>query len=73
MENQRPLIPDEGNWLYNEKEKIITDLVYLGIEADESEWIEISSEEKARLEALWNEEEATTEDLYSALADLGVE
>ena len=73
MENQRPLTPKSGNWLYNEKEKIITDLVYLGIEADESEWIEISSEEKARLEALWNEEEATTEDLYSALARLGVE
>ena len=73
MENQKPLTPTEGNWLYNEKEKIITDLVYLGIEADESEWIEISSEEKARLEALWNEEEATTEDLYEALARLGVE
>lgn len=73
MENQRPLIPDEGNWLYNEKEKIITDLVYLGIEANESDWVEITSEEKARLEALWNEEEASTEDLYNALAKLGVE
>lgn len=73
MENQRPLIPDEGNWLYNEKEKIITDLVYLGVEAEESDWVEISTEEKARLEALWSEDEATKEDLYSALADLGVE
>ena len=73
MENQRPLIPDEGNWLYNEKEKIITDFVLLGIEADETDWVEITSEEKSRLEALWNEEEATTEDLYEALANLGVE
>ena len=72
MENQRILKPFDGNWLYNEKEKIITDFVLLGVEADESEWLEISSEEKERLEALWNEEEATTEDLYEALAELGV-
>ena len=72
MENQRLLKSTEGNWLYNEKEKIITDFVLLGIEADESDWVEITSAEKERLEALWNEEEATTEDLYSALADLGV-
>ena len=73
MENQKPLIPTEGNWLYNEKEKIITDFVLLGIEADESDWVEITSAEKARLEELLGEEEVTTEDLYEALAKLGVE
>ena len=73
MDSQKPLTPTEGNWLYNEKEKIITDFVLLGIEANESDWVEITSEEKARLEELWNEEEATTEDLYEALARLGVE
>lgn len=72
MENQRPLIPSDGNWLYNEKNKIVTDFVLLGIEADEADWVEISTEEKVRLEALWDEEEATKEDLYSALAKLGV-
>ena len=72
MDSQKPLTPTEGNWLYNEKEKIITDFVLLGIEANESDWVEITSEEKARLEELWNEEEATTEDLYTALAELGV-
>lgn len=73
MEDQRILKLSDGNWLYNEKEKIITDFVLLGIEADETDWVEITSEEKSRLEALWNEEEATTEDLYEALANLGVE
>lgn len=79
MDNQKPLIPTEGNWLYNEKEKLITDLVFLGIEAGELDWVEISTEKKTKLEALWNEEnsvdpdEASKEDLYNALAELGIE
>lgn len=73
IDNQRILTPDSGMWLYNEQVQVISDKVYLGIEADESDWVEITSEEKERLEALWKEEEATTEDLYEALAKLGVE
>ena len=73
IDNQRILVPDNGMWFYNEQAQVISDKVYLGIEADEEDWVEITSEEKARLEALWNEEEASTEDLYNALAKLGVE
>lgn len=73
INNQRILIPNNEMWLYNEECKVISDKVYLGIEADEADWVEISTEEKARLETLWNEEEATKEDLYNALAKLGVE
>lgn len=50
---QRILIPDEGKWLFNDAEKIISDKVYLGKEANESEWVEITAEEKERLEAEW--------------------
>lgn len=55
--NIRVLIPSEGLWLYNAKDKAISDKVYLGVEADETEWTEISLEEKVRLEALWAEEQ----------------
>ena len=72
------LTPSEKMWLYNEHSQTICSKLILGVEADESEWVEITSEEKARFEALWNAEatnpdEATTEDLYNALAELGVE
>lgn len=51
---QRILIPDENKWLYNEKEKVISDKVYLGKEADEADWVEITTVEKERLEAEWS-------------------
>lgn len=73
IDNQRILTPESKMWLYNEQAQVVSDKVYLGIEADKSDWTEITSEEKASLETLWSEEEATTEDLYSALAKLGVE
>lgn len=50
---QRILIPDSGKWLYNESEKVISDKVYLGKDAEESAWREITAEEKERLEADW--------------------
>ena len=80
--NQRTLTPDNGMWLYNKNAQVISDKVYLGINADESEWSEITDSEKLQLEAQWNGEplpdspdptEATTSDLYNALAELGVE
>jgi hypothetical protein len=69
----RALTPSLGMWLYNENHKVISDKVYLGKEADEAEWVEITSEEKARLEALWNDEiensdEATKEYYQKAQA-----
>lgn len=53
---QRILIPDEGKYLYNENAKSISEEVYLGREADETEWTEITEAEKERLEAEWAEE-----------------
>lgn len=79
--NQRTLTPEDGMWLCDKKNKVISDKVYLGINADESEWSEISESEKLQLEAQWNGEplpdspdptEATTSDLYNALEELGV-
>ncbi len=53
---QRILIPEEGKYLYNESAKVISDKVYLGKEADASEWVEITSEEKDALKAEWEVE-----------------
>lgn len=53
------LIPDAGKHLYSEKERIITDKVYLGKEANPADWVEINEAEKQRLEAEWAAEEAT--------------
>lgn len=53
---QRILTPEEGKYLYNESAKVISDKVYLGKEADASEWVEITSEEKEALEREWEED-----------------
>ncbi len=53
---QRILTPEEGKYLYNENAKVISDKVYLGKEADASEWVEITSEEKDALKAEWEVE-----------------
>lgn len=53
---QRILIPDEGKYLYNENAKSISEKVYLGKDADETEWVEITEAEKERLETEWAEE-----------------
>ena len=46
-----------NNYLYNSKAKVITDSIWLGKEADASEWIEITEEEKEALEKEWEEAE----------------
>lgn len=53
---QRILTPEEGKYLYNESAKVISDKVYLGKEADASEWVEITTEEKEALEREWEED-----------------
>ena len=77
---QRILTPDNDMWLYNKNAQVISQKVYLGINAPESDWTEITEAEKLQLEAQWNGEplpdspdptEATTSDLYNALAELG--
>ena len=75
--NQRIIMPDNDMWLYNKDAQVISDKVYLGIEASETEWTEITSERKLELEASWyedipNDDEATKEDYQNALEELGV-
>ena len=43
--------PSEGMWLYNEREKTISDKVYMPDGADVSEWQEITDAKKQELEA----------------------
>ncbi len=79
MENiLRPVVPRDGMWLYNESQRVISDKVYLGVEADASDWVEITDKRKQELEALWYGDEtsgdtATAEDYQKALTKLGVE
>jgi hypothetical protein len=80
INNQRVLTPDENMWLYNESQQVISDKVYLGIEADANDWSEITDERKQELEALWYEDAtsgdtdtATVEDYQNALTEFGVE
>lgn len=49
---QRILIPEDGKWLYNESEKVISDKVFLGKDADASAWVEIIEEEKQKIEEI---------------------
>ena len=55
VNNQRVVTPSENKWLYNENAKVISDKVYLGVNADESEWVEITTKEKEALEKEWFE------------------
>ena len=48
--------PSEGKWLYNEREKKISDKVYMPDGADVSEWQEITDAKKQELEAQWQAE-----------------
>ena len=48
--------PSEGKWLYNEREKIISDKVYMPEGADASVWKEITEAKKQELEAQWQAE-----------------
>lgn len=48
--------PKEGKWLYNEREKTISDKVYMPDGADVSVWQEITDAKKQELEAQWQAE-----------------
>ena len=77
INNIRVITPNENMWLCNEEQKVISDKVYLGVNANENDWHDITEEEKARLEELWNtetptENQATETDYISALQEMGV-
>ena len=75
----RALTPADNLWLYNSKLKLFRKEVFLGIEDNGNDWSEITEAEKLELEKAFENEipldqdEATKEDLYNALAELGVE
>lgn len=52
---QRILTADEGKYLYNEKERAFSDKVFLGKEANEVDWVEVTKKEKESIEAEWAE------------------
>ncbi len=54
---QRGLTPDEGKYLCNKEAQSISEKVYLGVNANVSDWVEITKEEKEALEKEWYETE----------------
>jgi hypothetical protein len=73
--NIKQISADDGMWLCNHNHKAIRQKVLMSLSADETEWQEITEEEKARLEALWNTEtptetEATVTDLKAQAYDI---
>ena len=50
------LYPSENHFLYNAEAKTISDKVFLGKDANESDWQEITLDEKERLEEEWEKE-----------------
>lgn len=65
----RIITPEAGMWLCNEKHRVISEdnKVYLGINADENDWYDITEEEKANFEALWNTEIPPEEEITETL------
>ena len=59
----RIITPNDDMWLCNEEQQVISDKVYLGINADVNDWHDITSEEKVNFESLWNTEAPTETDL----------
>lgn len=56
INNIRVIIPSDGKLLCNMTDRIISDKVYLGKNADETVWTEIDEAEREALETKWNEE-----------------
>ena len=54
--NYKMVTPSEGKWLYNEREKTISDKVYMPDGSDVSVWQEITDAKKQELEAQWKAE-----------------
>ena len=54
--NYQVVTPSEGMWLYNERENIISDKVFMPDGADVSVWQEITDAKKQELEAQWKAE-----------------
>lgn len=71
----RVITPEADMWLCNEEQQVISDKVYLGINANENDWHDITETEKENFEALWNAEippetEATETSNYEKIIDI---
>lgn len=62
INNIRVITPDDEMWLCNEEQKVVSDKVYLGVNADETLWRDITEKAKIAFETLWNEEVAIVDE-----------
>lgn len=65
INNIRVITPSDEMHLCNMTEKVISNKVYLGVNADETLWTEIDESERESLEELWESEIEPSEDDYT--------
>ena len=57
IDGKRKATPtNENDWLCNESIQVITDYIWLGVNDDGSNWVDVTAEEKEALEKEWEEE-----------------
>lgn len=61
INNIRVITPSDGKLLCNMTDRIVSDKVYLGKNADEIAWTEIEESEREALETKWESETETSE------------
>lgn len=71
INNIRVITPTDGKLLCNMTDRIISDKVYLGTNADETLWGEIEESERETLEARWSDEETESSETDSDYAEAG--
>ena len=65
INNIRVITPSDGKLLFNMTDRIISDKVYLGVNANETAWTEIEESERESLETMWNEETEPSDSDYT--------
>lgn len=59
------ITPADGMWLCNRNAKTFSQKVYMALDADHSEWEEVTEEEKIALETKWNDAFDSEESEYA--------
>lgn len=71
INNIRVITPTDGKLLCDMTDRIISDKVYLGANADETLWGEIEESERETLETRWSDEETESSETDSDYAEAG--
>jgi hypothetical protein len=65
----RIITPDNKMWLCDESQKVISDKVYLGVNANENDWHDITEEEYEEKQKEVNESEEANSERHNTNVD----